>query len=363
LSWPNINQEIEMPSLRMKNNRVAGTFLFLGVVAGAGIASAAADTPLEVLQQWKFGGAGSWDYLALDSSGQRLFISRSTRVEVVDTHSGKVIGTIADTNGVHGIALAEDQKRGYTSNGKGNSVTVFDLDTLKTIKEVPVSGQNPDAILYEPVGKHIFTFNGKSKNVSVLDATTLAVVSTFPVPDKPEFAADDGEGQIFVNIESEPGQIVVIDSRKLAIKATWPLPGCNSPSGIALDKAHHRLFSVCDDKVMAVTDASSGKQIAKLTVGEGPDAAAYDAKRGLVFASNGEGTLTVIRQESADRYRVVQSVPTKKGARTMARDPSSGKVYTVSADLGPAPAPTAEQPHPRPVPIPDTFTVMVIGAP
>jgi DNA-binding beta-propeller fold protein YncE len=352
-----------MPSLRMKNNRVAGTFLFLGVVAGAGIASAAAETPLKVLQHWNLGGAGSWDYLALDSSGQRLFISRSTRVEVVDTHTGKVIGTIADTNGVHGIALAEDQKRGYTSNGKADSVTMFDLDTLKTIKEAPVSGHKPDAILYEPIGKHIFTFNGNSKNLSVLDATSLAVVSTLPLPGKPEYAADDGAGQMFVNIESEPGQIVAIDTRKLAIKATWTLPGCMSPTGLAIDKEHHRLFSVCDDKVMAVTDSSTGKQIAKLTVGDGPDAAAYDAKRGLVFASNGEGTLTVFRQESADRYRTVESVPTKLGARTMALDASSGKIYTVSADLGAAPAPTPETPHPRPAPIPDTFTVMVVGAP
>lgn len=352
-----------MPSLRKNIGQITGTVLFAGVVAGACIEAASADTALSVLKHWNLGGAGTWDYLTLDSSGQRLFLSRSTRVDVIDTRTGKLVGTIADTNGVHGIALAEDMKRGYTSNGKADSVTAFDLDTLKTIREEPVSGHNPDAILYDPVGKHVFTFNGRSKDVTVLDAATLKLVSTLPVPDKPEFAVDDGEGQIYVNIESEPGQMVVIDSRKLTIKATWTLPGCNSPSGLAFDKAHHRLFSVCDDKVMAITDASTGKQVAKVKIGDGPDAVAYDAARGLVFSSNGDGSLTVIRQESADSYRVTQTIPTKRGARTMALDASSGKVYLVSAELSPAPAPTPEQPHPRPVPVPDTFTVLVVGAP
>jgi YVTN family beta-propeller protein len=323
--------------------------------------SGAAST-LQVTQRWNVGGAGGWDYLTLDSSGSRLFISRATRVDVIDTHTGKITGSIPNTNGVHGIALDEPGKRGYTSNGKADSVTVFDLDSLKTLKEGPVSGHNPDAILYEPVGKHVFTFNGRSKDVSVLDAADLKVIATLPVPDKPEFAADDGAGQIYVNIESEPGQMVVIDTHKLTVKATWPLPGCNSPSGLALDKGHHRLFSVCDDKVMVVTDAVSGKQIAKVKIGDGPDAVAYDAKRAQVFSSNGEGTLSVVHQDSADKYSVLETVTTKRGARTLALDPSSGKVYLVTSDFGPAPAPTPETPHPRPVPVPDTFTVLVVGS-
>jgi YVTN family beta-propeller protein len=228
---------------------------------------------------------------------------------------------------------------------------------------VKIAADNPDAILYEPVGRHIFTFNGKSKNVTVLDASSLAVVATLPVADKPEFAADDGKGHIYVNIESEAGQMAVIDSRKLSVERTFPLPGCASPSGLALDRLHHRLFSVCDGKTMAVTDAESGKQVARVKVGEGPDAAAYDQKRGLVFSSNGEGTLTVVRQESADRYSVQSTIPTQRGARTMALGEAKGRVYVVSADFGPPPAPTAENPHPRPVPIPDTFTVLVIGTP
>jgi len=206
------------------------------LAAGAGAA-----TSLKVVQRWAVGGAGGWDYLTLDSSGSRLFISRATRVDVLDTATGKVTGSVPNTNGVHGIALDEKSKRGYTSNGRADSVTVFDLDSLATIKEAPVSGHNPDAILFEPVGQHVFTFNGRSKDITVLDAAGLKVVATLPVPDKPEFAVDDGQGQIFVNIESEHGQMVVIDSRKLSVKATWPLPGCSSPSGLAIDKIHHQV--------------------------------------------------------------------------------------------------------------------------
>jgi YVTN family beta-propeller protein len=215
--------------------------------------------------------------------------------------------------------------------------------------------------LYEPSGKHVFTFNGASKDVTVLEASSLAVVATIPVPDKPEFAAQDGRGQIFVNIESDPGQMVVIDTQKLTVKSTWPLPGCNSPSGLAIDRAHRRLFSVCDGKVMAVTDAVSGKQTALVTIGEHPDAAGYDQKRGLVFSSNGEGTLSVVRQDSPDRYTVVQTLPTQRGARTMALDETTGKVYLVTADFGAAPAATAEQPRPRPALIPDSFVLLVAG--
>src|ERR1700676_956311 len=248
----------------MRYSRAMGIVGLIGPGMLLGVAAAAA-TPAQdwaVVQRWKVGGVGSWDYMMLDASGQRLFLSRADHVDVVNTDSGKIIGTIPNTQGVHGIALDEASHRGYTSNGKADSVTVFDLASLKVIKEGAVSGHNPDAILYEPTGKHVFTFNGKSKDVTVLDATSLAVVATLPVPDKPEFAADDGAGQIFLNIESEPGQMVVIDSSTLKINANLPLPGCASPSGLAIDKVNHRLFSVCDGKVMAVTNATNGKQVA-----------------------------------------------------------------------------------------------------
>jgi YVTN family beta-propeller protein len=351
--------------------RSAGLALLVAFAAGAAAgttareaataASSPASSDMQVLQRWKLAGAGGWDYLTLDSAGEHLFLSRSTRVDVVDTRTGKVIGTVPNTAGVHGIALAEDLKRGYASNGKSDSVTVFDLQTFAVIQEVKIPGHNPDAILYEPAGKHIFTFNGKSKDITVLDASSLAVIATLPVPDKPEFAVDDGNGHIYVNIESEAGQMSQIDSRKLSVTRTFPLPGCASPSGLAIDKPHHRLFSVCDEKIMAVTDSESGKQIARVPIGEGPDAAAFDAKRGMVLSSNGEGTLTIVRQDSADHYSVQATIPTQRGARTMALDEAKGKVYLVTANFEPPAAATADQPHPRPVPTPDSFTVLVVG--
>jgi YVTN family beta-propeller protein len=345
------------------NHRVAGTLgavLALAVVTTVFSIDAQADSGMQVLQRWQLGGAGGWDYLTVDAR-HRLFLSRGTQVDVVDTQSGKVLGTIPNTQGVHGIALAPDLHRGFTSNGRADSVTVFDLDTLKTLQEVKVPAHNPDCILYDPVGKHVFTFDGRSKDVTVLDASTLAVVATIPVPDKPEFAQDDHAGHIFVNIESDPGQMVVIDSRRLAVQSTWPLPGCNSPSGLAIDRAHRRLFSVCDGNVMAVTNGDSGAQVAQVPIGRGPDAAAYDEKRGLVFSSNGDGSLTVVRQQSADHYSVLDTVQTQAGARTMALDPATGRVYLVTAEFGPTPAATPEQPHPRPTPLPDSFTVLVVG--
>jgi YVTN family beta-propeller protein len=336
------------------------SFCFAPVIAPI-CAGAADGAKMEVQQRWKLGGEGGWDYLLADPDKQRVFISRGTRVDVMNSESGKLIGSIPDTQGVHGIALAPRLNRGYTSNGRANSVTVFDLDSLNVIQETKIPGRNPDAILFEPAAKHVFTFNGASKDVTVLDASSLGVVATIAVPDKPEFAVDDGRGRIFVNIESEPGQIAVIDSAKLAVKDVWPLPGCNSPSGLAIDNTHHRLFSVCDGKVMAVTDTVSGKQVALVPIGEHPDAAAYDEKRGIVYSSNGDGTLSVIHQDSADRYSVADTVPTQRGARTMALDGKTGRVYLVTADFGPAPGATAAQPHPRPAPIAESFVVLVVG--
>jgi DNA-binding beta-propeller fold protein YncE len=325
-------------------------------------ANAATPVPkLAVLQTWKVGGEGGWDYLTFDPTTKRLFVSRGNRVDVISVDTGTVVGSIADTQGVHGIALANDLRRGFTSNGRGNSVSAFDLDSLQVIRQMDVPARNPDAILYDRLGQHVFTFNGASNDVTVLDANTLGLVGRVAAPDKPEFAVDDGSGQIFVNIESDPGQMLVIDSRTLAVNATWPLPGCDSPTGLAIDREHHRLFSVCDAKVMAVTDSQSGKHVASVAIGEHPDAAAYDRRRGLVYSSNGEGTLTVIHQDTADRYTVVQTLATKRGARTMALDPVTGTVYLVTADFGPAPAPTEASPHPRPVPIPGSFVVLAVG--
>ena len=336
--------------------------LALICAATCATADAAEKTPITSYQlsdRWVLSGIGSWDYLTMDSPRHRLFITRGDRVEVVDTQSGALLGRIANLPGVHGVALAPELHRGYTSNGRANTITEFDDETLAVLREVPVPGNNPDAILYDSASQRLFTFNGRSKDASVFDAVTLKLLATLPMPDKPEFAVADGQGHVFVNIESAPGRLLKIDAHKLAIMANWALPGCDEPTGLAINSAQNRLYSVCDDKVMAVTDAVSGKAVARVTIGRGTDAVAYDAELGLVFASNGEGNITVIRALSADRYTVAATLSTQSGARTMTLDPLTHRLYTVTASFGPVPAATAEQPKPRAQPLPDTFTVIV----
>jgi DNA-binding beta-propeller fold protein YncE len=333
----------------------ASALLAIPTVYGKG----PADTNYAIAARWAVGGSGGWDYLAVDASGAHLFVTRANRVDVIDTVSGTVTGSIADTAGVHGVALAPQLRRGYTSNGGAATVTAFDLDTLRTLAVGAVSGRNPDAIVFEPSRNHVLTFNGGSSNATVLDAMTLAVVATIALPDKPEFAVTDGAGRIFVNIESEQGQIVVIDAKTLSVVSTWPLPGCASPTGLALDRVHRRLFSVCDAKVMAVTDAATGRHVASLAIGEHPDAAAFDPGLGLVFSSNGDGSLTIIREDNADHYRVVATLATQKSARTLALDAKSHRVYLAAAEFGPAPQASAAVPRPRAPLVADSFTILV----
>lgn len=344
--------------------------LFLSAAAAllqtAGAAAAAADTsPLpgvyyQVAGSWRLGGSGGWDYLALEASGERLFISRGDHVDVVATVSGELTARIADTPGVHGIAFAPALKRGFTSNGADDTISVFELDTLRLIQRVPVTGRGPDAILYEPRQNHVITANGKSSNLSVLDASTLQNLATVALPGPPEFMATDAAGMVYVNIETPQGKLVALDAKSLAVKATWNLPGCENPTGLALDAAHHRLFSVCANQVMAVTDSQSGRQIARVAVGRGPDAAVFDSDLGLVFSSNGiDGTLTVIREESPDDYRVTETVTTQVSARTMALDPATHRIYLAAAKLGPAPPPSGDHPHPSPSIVANSFVILV----
>lgn len=329
------------------------------------IAASAAAPPTAshyaVKGRWTLGGEGGWDYLAVDSAAHRLFVTRGDRVEVLDLATGHSVGTIPGTAGVHGVALAPERNRGYASDGRANSVTVFALDTLKVVATAPVDGDNPDAILYEARNGRVFTFNGRSSNASVLDAESLKQVATIKLPGKPEFAVTDGSGTVFVNIETEPGQLVAIDAKALSVRSTWPMAGCAEPSGLAFDVAHHRLFSVCDHGVMAVTDSGTGHQVARVAIGEGPDAAAFDPKTSLVFSSNGEdGTLTVVHADDADHYRVVATVPTQVTARTMALDPATGRLYFSAATLLPAaPAPTPAPGRPRRQMAPGSFVVLV----
>jgi YVTN family beta-propeller protein len=316
------------------------------------------DADYSVSGSWPVGGSGGWDYLALEAGGARLFVSRGDRVDVIETAGGKRIAGILHTAGVHGIAFAPGLARGYTSNGAANTVSMFDLATLRVVLEAPVSGRRPDAILFEPQHEHVFTANAQTANLSVLDAKTLDVVATITLQGKPEFMATDGAGTVYANIESEAGKLVAVDAKSFTVKATWALPGCANPTGLALDAAHHRLFSVCSNQVMVVTDSSSGKQIARVLIGAGPDAAVFDAELGLVFSSNGlDGTLTVIHQDTPDSYRVTATVTTQLTARTMALDPATHKIYLAAAKLTSNAPDAADKPGPSMVP--NSFVILV----
>jgi len=317
-----------------------------------------AQKPYSVQARWTIGGEGGWDYLTADAKARRLYVTHGPRLEVLDLNSGKVVGSITGLKGLHGIALDDTGKYGYLSDGVANAVVVFDRASLQTMATIP-AGTNPDGIAYEPVTKTVWAFNGRSHDVSVIDTAQRKVIATIALPGKPEFPAADGRGAVFVNIEDK-NEIVRLDVATKKITATWPLNGCDSPSGLAMDTTGRRLFSVCDGKKMAVTDANTGKTLATPTIGESPDAAGYDAKHKLAFSSNGDGTLTVV-DASGDTYPVLQNLTTQRGARTMAFDSATGRVYLVTAEFGPRPAATVETPRPRPAVVPGSFTVLVVG--
>ncbi|HJQ34606.1 MAG TPA: hypothetical protein VJ866_20665 [Pyrinomonadaceae bacterium] len=312
-----------------------------------------------VVNQYKLGGEGGWDYLSLDAKARRLYVSHATHVLVVDADTGAVVGDIPDTPGVHGIAVVEEAGKGYVSSGRASAVTVFDLKTLKTLKQIPV-GKNPDAILYDAASGRVFTMNGGSDDATAIDVKTDAVAGTLALGGKPEFAVADGRGRVFVNLEDKSA-IAEFDSRRLAVEARWPIAPAEEPSGLAFDGRHRRLFSVGSNKLMAVVDADSGKVVTTLPIGGGVDGAAFDPETGLVFSSNGEGTLTVVHEDSPDKYTVVENVSTRRGARTLALDPKTHRVYLVTAEFGPPPPPTPERPRPRPSIVPGTFTLLVVG--
>jgi DNA-binding beta-propeller fold protein YncE len=325
----------------------------------AGSMKAFAPTQYQVKQKYVLGGEGGWDYLTFDAAGKRLFISRGTHVMVVDPYKGSVVGDIPNTPGVHGIALAQDLGKGFTSNGRENTVTVFDLKTLKETARIKLEAENPDAILYDPSSKRVFTFNGRSKNATVIDAVKDTVISNIPLNGKPEFGVADGKGMVFVNIE-DTSELTSIDASNAKVAKTWKLTGCEEPSGLAMDQKHHRLFAGCHNKVMAVVNAEDGKVVNTPAIGEGVDANAFDPGTDLAFSSNGDGTLTVVHEDSADKYTVAQNVATQRGARTMALDTNNHDVYLVTAEIEEAP-PAKEGERPRRSMKPGTFTLLVVG--
>ena len=298
----------------------------------ATLATLASAADYKVSKTWKLGGDGGWDYLTADADGHRLFIARANRVTVIDTTTGKQVGEIPDTQGVHGVALDPNTGRGFASGGKDDMVTVFNLKTLAVEKKVKV-GSRPDAILYDPFSKRVFTFNAQSKDTTAIDAAKGEVAGKIDLGGKPEFATTDEKGTVFVNIE-DTSEIVAFDPVKLAIKSRWKLAGCEEPTGMAIDRKTRRLFSGCGgSKKMAIVDADSGKMVASPVIGEGCDATSFDPDRQLAFASAGDGTITVIHEDSADKFSVVQTLKTQKGARTMTVDPKTHELFTVTATV------------------------------
>jgi len=336
----------------------------LGMVISVSLAAvtlAAAGPGYHVIKTFKVGGDGGWDYLIADPDNHRLFISRATHVIVLDSQSGKTVGDIPDTPGVHGIALAPELGKGFTSNGREGTVSVFDYKSLASAGDKIKVGENPDAILYDPATKRVFTFNGHSQDSTAIDAASGKVLGTIKLDGKPEFAASDAKGEIFVNIEDK-SELVAIDPNKLEVKSKWPLAPCTEPSGLAIDRKNRRLFVGCDNKMMAVVDADTGKVLATPAIGDGVDATTFDEGTGLAFAScGGDGVLTVVKSEGKDKYEVAENVTTKKGARTMALDTKTNNAFVVTADFGPPPAATTDNPRPRRSILPDSFVVLVVG--
>jgi YVTN family beta-propeller protein len=318
-----------------------------------------AQQPYKVLDHWTVGGTGGWDYLTADSAAHLLYLAHGPRVEVIDTQTGKPVTAITGFKGTHGIALDNHGKFGYISDGGGNSVAVFDRHSFAIVATVP-AGTNPDGIVFDPFTQTVWAFNGRSKSATVIDAATNQVAATIELPGKPEFPVADGHGALFDPIENL-NEVVRFDAAKKELTATWKLTDCDSPSGMAIDPLQEQLFAVCDGKKMAVVDAAGGKQLASPAIGSSPDAAAFSPSRQLAFSSNGEGTLTVI--DAAHGYKVLETLPTARGARTMAYDEVSDRIYVVTASFGPAPEPTVQMPHPRPSVVPGTYEVIVIGRP
>ncbi len=304
-------------------------------------------------------GEGGWDYMSMDDATSRLYISHSTIVQVLDVNGKKVVGTIPDTKGVHGIALARDLNKGFISNGKDTSVTVFDLKTIQVITKIKVTGNNPDAILYDSFTHRVFTFNGKSSNSTVIDANTNKVIGTIDLGGKPEFSVCDGRGKVFVNFEDK-AQVCLINPTTLKVEKTWPVAPGEGPSGLAIDIEGHRLFSVCGNKLMIVLNADNGNVIAKLDIGDRVDAVVYDPGLKRIYSSNGEGTMTVVQEVNKDTYKVLENFPTQKGAKTIALNQKTHRIYLSTADFEAAPAPTTENPRPRPAVKPNTFTILEV---
>jgi DNA-binding beta-propeller fold protein YncE len=313
-----------------------------------------------VIKTHHLSGVGGWDYLAVDESTGRLFISHGTVVQVLDTNTGELVGTIPNTPGVHGIAFAPELNKGFISVGRDTSVTVFNLKTLEFIARIKVTGNNPDAIMFDAFSQRVFTYNARSSNATAIDAKTNQVVGTVTFEGKPEFAVSNEKGKIYVNIEDK-STITVFDASTLKVEQNWTILPGQEPSGLAIDNVTNRLFSVCSNKLVVIIDSQNGNVITTLSIGEGCDGVKFDPELKRIYASNGEGTLTIIQEENANSYKVLENLKTQSGARTLAVCLKTHHIYLPTAEYLPAPEPTKENPRPRRQTKPDTFVILEVA--
>lgn len=348
------------PPLRpVAARRGARRWLAAGAVVLLAATLAQARPQYRLAREVPLPGDEGWDYLTFEQGGHRLFVAHGTRVLVIDTDQMQVVGEIADTPGVHGIALAPGLGRGFISAGRSSTIVVFDLKTLARVAEIRSSGEGPDAIYYDAATQRVFAFNGRSHDVTAIEAASGTVAGTIALPGKPESASGDGQGRLYVNLEDR-GSIAALDARALTVTAVWPVPGCEEPTGLALNARGQRLFAACSNRVMVLLDAASGRLLGGAPIGAGVDFAAYDPGARLAFASCGEGVLTAVTVTAAGTVQVAQSVPTRPGARTMALDERTHRIFLVTANFGPPPAATPEQPHPRAPALPGSFRLLVV---
>jgi DNA-binding beta-propeller fold protein YncE len=314
----------------------------------------------KVANRIPFPGDAGWDYLFADSESRQLYVSHGGDVEVIDLDSQKPVAKITGMKRIHGIAIAGDLHRGFISDGGANEVVVFDTKSRAELQRVK-TGANPDGIVYDAPSKRIFAFNGRSQDATVIDAATGTVAGTIALGGKPEFPVSDGKGSLFVNIEDK-SEILKIDPKSMQVQARWPLAPCEEPSGLAIDTSSQRLFSVCSNQKMAVVDANSGKVVTTVSIGDGPDAVAFDSERKLIFSSNGQdGTISIIKEESPEKYSAVETDTTEKSARTLALDRKMHSLYLSAAQFDAPPAATSDNPHPRPKIVPGSFHVLVVS--
>lgn len=333
------------------------SFLFLGLALTLTV-FAGPQPRYKLLKKHVIGGTGGWDYISINALQQRLYVSHSTGVVVLNEATGDSVGYIPNTNGVHGIAIVSALGRGYTSNGRSNTSTVFNLADNKVIATIK-TGENPDAIFYDEYSKKVYVFNGRSNSATVIDPATDRVLATIPLGGKPEAGVSDGKGKVFVNIEDR-NEVVKINAQTYKVEQRLKLGGGKEPAGLAIDRKTGRLFAGCANKLMVVLDTHTGKVIAKLPIGEGSDGVAFDPEFKLVFSSNGAGSLTIVSELSVNKFQVIQTLKTEPRGRTLTLDPRTHHIFIPTADFK-AVSPTVANPKPRPVPVPGSFRVLEIG--